>query len=781
MDNLLASLFGADQWTDPTGSLARLARLLRFGRPAAVLLADAEGNPIAIETAPPKAEPDTESAARLGRVVAGRLRQRQSCLFAATHGGRRCGVLGLRVGQAEQANLVAVVLRRPAGVQSRLRALGPALRLCAEMAASNIDLHRRQHALRTRMNHIQRERETLKASHSEAIASAIEEHEKRLREEQERLVIEKVCQATEAANRAKSQFLANMSHEIRTPLNAILGFTDLLRKGADCGDEAERLDYLETIYNSSVHLLDLINDVLDLSKIEADRMQIERIRCCPHEIVAGVMSVLRVRAGEKDLDFRCEWPDGVPQTIVTDPVRVKQLLMNLVGNAVKFTHRGSVRLVVRLLGPAEKARMAFDVIDTGIGIAPDKLETIFDAFVQADASVTREYGGTGLGLAISRRIAQALGGNLTVRSQPRRGSVFTATIDAGSLEKVPILPNSAGEGLAAGRRRAAQATTLLPRARVLLVEDGSTNRKLISLVLRKAGAEVLTAENGQIGVDRALAEPFDAILMDMQMPVMDGYTATARLREAGCRVPIIALTAHAMAGDETKCQQAGCSGYLTKPVDADRLLETIAEFLAVGRDPGSEAGGGTAGRAERPLPQAALSEDAPLRSTLPTEDPDFREIAEEFVDRLEERIEAMRSELAAGRLDELNRHAHWLKGSGGTAGFAAFSEPANRLGKLAKQGLADQMPAVLEDIERLARRARAAYPRAGAAGGMSSRHAVPDRHGDGGPTCRPAVAPRDGTPPASGLSSSAGTTARQADPGIKTKNDAAPTAKEPSP
>ncbi len=234
-------------------------------------------------------------------------------------------------------------------------------------------------------------------------------------------------EAAEAANVAKSRFLANMSHEIRTPLNAVIGFTDLLRmSGGEC-DEAEREDYLETIHTSGKHLLDLINDILDLSKIEADRLEVEQVRCSPHDIISEIVSVLRVKALEKDLTLDYHWTSGVPETICTDPARFRQLLMNLVSNAIKFTKAGKVQICAELRRNEFDPQLVVEVIDTGIGIPADKFEAIFDPFVQADTSVTRQFGGTGLGLTISRRIAQALGGGIDVSSEVGKGSTFTVT------------------------------------------------------------------------------------------------------------------------------------------------------------------------------------------------------------------------------------------------------------------------------------------------------------------------------------------------------------------
>ena len=230
-----------------------------------------------------------------------------------------------------------------------------------------------------------------------------------------------------------------MSHEIRTPLNAILGFADLLRKGAGWDDENERQEYLDTIHTSSKHLLGLINDILDLSKIEAGRMDVERLRCSPHALIAEVISVLRVRAQEKRLSLEYRWSSGMPESIETDSSRLRQLLMNLVGNAIKFTKTGKIEVVAYLCDQGSKTLLAIEIRDSGIGIPAEKLGSIFDPFVQADSSVTRQFGGTGLGLAISRRIVTALGGTLTVQSELGKGSVFTATIDPGRLDRVPLL------------------------------------------------------------------------------------------------------------------------------------------------------------------------------------------------------------------------------------------------------------------------------------------------------------------------------------------------------
>jgi signal transduction histidine kinase/CheY-like chemotaxis protein len=492
--------------------------------------------------------------------------------------------------------------------------------------------------------------------------------------------------AAEAANRAKSVFLANMSHEIRTRLNGILGFADVLLKSDDLSP-AERRDFLETIGRSGRHLLEIINDILDLSKIESGQMDVESERCAPHAIIADAISILRVRAHEKGIGLEHSWQGCVPETIVTDPSRFRQLLLNLIGNAIKFTDKGGVEVVARLEDEGDSPRLALDVIDTGIGIAPEYLGRIFAPFTQADQSITRRFGGTGLGLAISRQIAELLGGNVTVKSEVGRGSTFTASIATGSLAGIRLLPAPTADLMPADPQGSGASRVTLPRASVLLVEDGETNRKLVSLILRRAGADVVVAENGQIALDLAQKRSFDVILMDMQMPVLDGYMATQALRHRGLKTPIIALTANSMKGDEGQCRAAGCSGYITKPIDTDRLLNTLAEVLR----------GRQAGPVESES-QAAQGEA--IFSSLPTDDPAYREIVEEFVEQLRQTVFDLKRLAEQGSFAEVARQAHWLKGSAGTAGFRGLTLPASDLEEAAQAG---QPKAVNDSLEGIAR------------------------------------------------------------------------------
>jgi signal transduction histidine kinase/DNA-binding NarL/FixJ family response regulator len=403
--------------------------------------------------------------------------------------------------------------------------------------------------------------------------------------------IEYSRQTAEAANRAKSDFLAHMSHEIRTPMTAILGYADLMLDPHQVA--SERAECLQTIRRSGQHLLGLINDILDLSKIEAGKMELERLAVSPGHIMADVIGLLEHKAAEKGLAFGVEYATPIPDVIQADGLRFKQVLTNLVSNAIKFTESGGVRLVARMgemeLPSGERQmRLAIDVIDTGIGLSKEKLEHLFTPFEQGDSSMSRRFGGTGLGLTISRKLARLMGGDIEVQSDPGEGSTFTFWCEVGSLEGAGWLHSPAD--LMSSRRRLGESAntnqeqTML-RGRVLLAEDGIDNQRLISLVLRKAGADVTLVDNGlkaveqcQNAVENGL--PFDLVLMDMQMPVMDGYSAAARLRSEGYKGLIVALTAHAMSGDKERCLRAGCDDFCTKPIEKRSFLHFCQRWLS---------------------------------------------------------------------------------------------------------------------------------------------------------------------------------------------------------
>ena len=371
-----------------------------------------------------------------------------------------------------------------------------------------------------------------------------------------------------------------MSHEIRTPMNAIMGFAEILRRGME-ESEQRRLDYLDTIHSSGSHLLELINDILDLSKIEAGKLQAELVDTSAYGIMSDVVGALRGRAEQVGISLVGSVEGKVPEFIQSDPTRLRQILMNLVGNAIKFTQHGGVTVTCRWMRNEHEPVLQYEVTDTGIGMTEEQLSRIFRPFEQADSSVTRRFGGTGLGLSISQRLAVALGGTIAVRSTPEVGSTFTVRVAAVPRHGTRMLDEAeAAEAVRQEQRdRRAAGPVRLRRARVLVADDGASNRELLNLLLRRSGLDVCQAENGAEALRLHAENPADVILMDMQMPVMDGYTATRRLRDLGCSIPVIALTANAMQGDQDKCLAAGCSHFLTKPVDFDRLLDMLCDIL----------------------------------------------------------------------------------------------------------------------------------------------------------------------------------------------------------
>ena len=506
----------------------------------------------------------------------------------------------------------------------------------------------------------------------------------------------------EAANQAKSAFLANMSHEIRTPMNAILGFTELLQRGFG-RDSAESRKHLKIIHSSGKHLLELINDILDLSKVESGRLEVERIRFNPYAGIQEVVKVLSVKAGEKGiaLDFKVQ--DDVPETIDSDPGRIRQIVTNLVGNAVKFTERGGVTVSAyakRLAG--DKLQFHIDVADTGVGMNPEATGRIFEDFVQADESVTRKFGGTGLGLSISRKFARALGGDITVESKPGVGSVFRISLDAGSALEVPwVTPEQA---LAVVDLVTTQEGTnwIFPPAQILVVDDGPENRELVKVVLGDYGLRIDEAGNGRIGVEMATATDYDLILMDVQMPEMDGFTATRVLRDSGLKTPIIGLTANAMKGFEQELFNAGYTDYLTKPIDIDRFVSKLAQLLnAKPMDHQST---------EPIMPEtlqekvSKAEETSPIVSRLGLNNPKFAKVIARFVGRLGEQLQAMDMAYSNRDLEALAKMAHWLKGAGGTVGFDVFYEPASELELAAKAADLATIERRLQQIHGLAAR-----------------------------------------------------------------------------
>ena len=562
--------------------------------------------------------------------------------------------------------------------QSELIRLGLyllSLALLARLLRSMRELRKRTGELHV-ANHMLEERVDERTRRLSAANTALQiEGFERGRTEVEAL---QFAQQAEAASRTKSEFLANMSHEIRTPMTSILGFSERLLD--ESLNDTDKIEAISMIRRNGGYLLQIINDILDISKIEAGKLTIECIPCSPRQIVAEVHSAMDVRASIEACEFSVEWRGPLPEWILTDPVRLKQILLNLVGNAIKFTQNGIVRLSVEFV-PSDvdgltPSSLRFTVLDTGIGMDAETLQHLFRAFAQADSSTTRRFGGTGLGLSISKHLVERLGGSIMVESTPGAGSVFTFSIETGDVAGVAMVEaqelSFVDEFFGADLRRP---QPILQGARILLAEDSEDNRRLISYILAASRARVDIARDGREAVQLALAahksgDPYHLILMDMQMPVLDGYAATRSLRDQGYWSPIIALTAHAMATDRMKCLDAGCDDFCSKPIVCATFLATVAQWV------------------ERRMDLGAATPDTSTNAAADaaTHDAELLELVRMFVDDLGVDVDEMRSALERGDLESLALRAHRLKGAAGSYGFPSLTTHAAALEEGAKGG-----------------------------------------------------------------------------------------------
>ena len=448
----------------------------------------------------------------------------------------------------------------------------------------------------------------------------------------------------EAANVAKSSFLANMSHEIRTPLTAIIGFSESLLDSSQ--SMSERVDSINTVVRSGKHLLQIINDILDISKVEAEKLQLEKIEVSPFELINDVHSLVSLVSQEKGLFFNIKYEFPLPDKINTDPVRFKQIIINLCTNAVKFTEKGGVDIIVSC--DLDNNLFFVKVADTGIGLSEKQMSNIFDPFTQADVSTTRQYGGTGLGLHLSQQLAGKLGGDITVESTVGKGSTFCASVLMGELLHTKMLLSMPHIELTSPQSIVEYRDSKLS-GKVLLTEDNIDNQRLVSMYLKKLGADVTVANNGKEAIDYTEKDQFDLILMDVQMPVMNGIDATKYLRENGYKKPIVALTANAMKEDVDTCLEAGCDDFIQKPIIQQQFINNVSRYLN----------------------KVETSEDiaGPITSTILIEEPDLIDLVERFISKLPQMIISINESYNEKDWVKLRQNIHDLKGTSGNYGF----------------------------------------------------------------------------------------------------------------